>query len=59
MRVNNISGGNYWGLPTKNGIASSIKEMLSRIFDDSSNDTSIRLDLESAIQKNMHEKFLS
>ena len=59
MRVNNISGGNYWGLPTKNGIASSIKEILSRIFDDSSNDTSIRLDLESAIQKNMHEKFLS
>lgn len=29
-RVINLSGGNYWGYPTKSGIANSIKEMLSR-----------------------------
>ena len=30
QRVRNISGGNYWGLATKSGVASSIKEMLDR-----------------------------
>lgn len=29
-RVNSLSGGNYWGLPTKSGVASSLKEMLTR-----------------------------
>ncbi|HAE41894.1 MAG TPA: hypothetical protein DCG34_03115 [Clostridiales bacterium] len=29
-RVSNISGGNYWGRPTQNNVASSIKEMLLR-----------------------------
>lgn len=29
-RVRNLSGGNYWGLPTQSGVASSIKEMLER-----------------------------
>ncbi len=29
-RVKNLSGGNYWGLATKSGVASSIKEMLER-----------------------------
>lgn len=29
-RVTNLSGGNYWGHPTKSGVASSLKEMLSR-----------------------------
>lgn len=29
-RVTNISGGNYWGRPTQNNIANSIKEMLQR-----------------------------
>lgn len=29
-RVRNLSGGNYWGLATKSGVASSIKEMLER-----------------------------
>lgn len=58
-RVNNISGGNYWGLKTQNGIALSIKEMLSRIFDDSSNSSSVRLDLQTAIDSNLHQKFLA
>ncbi len=29
-RVRNLSGGNYWGLPSEDGIASSVKEMLNR-----------------------------
>ena len=29
-RVSNISGGNYWGRDTVNGVASSVKEMLQR-----------------------------
>ncbi|EYE87910.1 hypothetical protein Q428_10825 [Fervidicella metallireducens AeB] len=29
-RVSNISGGNYWGRPTRSNIASSVKEMLAR-----------------------------
>ena len=35
-RVINLSGGNYWGYPTKSGIANSIKEMLSRNLDSGS-----------------------
>ncbi|MCM1327052.1 MAG: hypothetical protein NC094_07320 [Bacteroidales bacterium] len=30
LRVSNLSGGNYWGMPSISGIASSIKEMLGR-----------------------------
>ena len=30
LRVKNLSGGNYWGLKSKNGVASSIKELLER-----------------------------
>lgn len=30
LRVLNISGGNYWGLPSETGVASSIKELLER-----------------------------
>lgn len=29
-RVRNLSGGNYWGMKTTSGVASSIKEMLTR-----------------------------
>ena len=29
-RVRNLSGGNYWGLPSKNGVADSVKEILVR-----------------------------
>ncbi len=31
-RVCNISGGNYWGMPSESGIASSLKEIFSRNF---------------------------
>ena len=30
LRVLNLSGGNYWGLPSKSGIASSVKELVNR-----------------------------
>ncbi|RPH31490.1 MAG: hypothetical protein EHM93_13305 [Bacteroidales bacterium] len=31
-RVRNLTGGNYWGYPTSNGIASSIKEIFNNNF---------------------------
>jgi len=31
-RVNNISGGNYWGMPSQSGIASSLKEIFQKNF---------------------------
>lgn len=31
LRVRNLSGGNYWGLPSQIGIADSLKEMLVRV----------------------------
>ena len=30
LRVMNLSGGNYWGLPSLKGVANSVKEMLNR-----------------------------
>lgn len=33
-RVRNISGGNYWGLPTKNGVADSLNEFIGRNLSD-------------------------
>ena len=30
LRVRNLSGGNYWGMPSSTGIANSVKEMLER-----------------------------
>lgn len=30
LRVINLSGGNYWGLPSSTGVASSIKELIER-----------------------------
>lgn len=30
LRVKNLSGGNYWGLKSKDGVASSVKELLER-----------------------------
>jgi hypothetical protein len=32
LRVRGISGGNYWGQPTKSSVASSIKEIFCRNF---------------------------
>jgi hypothetical protein len=33
-RVRNISGGNYWGLPTKDGVADSLNEFIGRNLSD-------------------------
>lgn len=35
-RVNNLSGGNYWGFDSRNDVASSIKEIFSRNFPNAS-----------------------
>jgi hypothetical protein len=32
--VRNISGGNYWGLPTKDGVADSLNEFIGRNLSD-------------------------
>lgn len=37
QRVANMSGGNYWGYPTKSGIARNIKEMIFSNFNDNLN----------------------
>lgn len=39
LRVSNLSGGNYWGIKSVSGIASSMKEMLSRNLSNGANDT--------------------
>lgn len=41
LRVRGLSGGNYWGLPTEVGIASSVKEMLNRNLKTGSKDSHI------------------
>jgi len=37
-RVNNLSGGNYWGYPSRNDVASSIKEIFNRNFPNASDE---------------------
>lgn len=37
LRVSNLSGGNYWGISSISGIASSMKEMLSRNLSNGAN----------------------
>ena len=37
QRVRNMSGGTYWGYPTKSGIARNIKEMIFSNFNDNQN----------------------
>lgn len=48
-RVRNLSGGNYWGVPTKNGVAKSIKEIF-RLFDHAFS-TSIKTTLNVELSK--------
>lgn len=42
LRVRNLSGGNYWGRPTSQGIANSLKEMLDRNLKNGSPDSIIK-----------------
>lgn len=48
-RVRKLSGGNYWGVPTKNGVAKSVKEIF-RLFDYAFS-TSIKATLNVEISK--------
>lgn len=49
-RVSNISGGNYWGMPSESGIASSLKEIFSKNFSGGVNH-SLRKDLLEELPK--------
>lgn len=47
-RVANLSGGNYWGQPTKQNVAKSLKEIFTNNFQSGSRET-LRTDIRSAI----------
>ena len=49
-RVYNISGGNYWGMPSESGIASSLKEIFSKNFSGGVKQ-SLRKDLSGELKK--------
>lgn len=50
-RVQNISGGNYWGFPSKSSIANSIKDIFSRNFPNGSSNNGLKYDLDKALSK--------
>lgn len=50
QRVNNLSGGNYWGKQSESGVASSIKEIFNKNFS-AGFQRSHQRDLESALEK--------
>ncbi len=49
-RVKNLSGGNYWGYPTRNGVARNIKEIFQN-YADGYNNGNIRLTLQTALEQ--------
>ncbi len=49
-RVYNISGGNYWGMPSESGVANSLKEIFSKNFSGGS-PHSLRKDLANELPK--------
>ena len=49
-RVQNISGGNYWGLESQNGVCNSIKEIFNKNFSEGKN-KSLREDLKVGLDK--------
>jgi len=49
-RVYNISGGNYWGLPSESGICNSLKEIFNKNFSGGTNQ-SLRTDLSKELSK--------
>jgi hypothetical protein len=49
-RVQNISGGNYWGLESQNGVCNSIKEIFNKNFSGGKN-KSLREDLKVGLDK--------
>ena len=59
LRVNNLSGGNYWGHKSVNGVALSIKEIFSQNFSYGVKSKSIRNDLNKEVTnyKNFLKRF--
>ena len=59
LRVNNLSGGNYWGHKSVNGVALSIKEIFSQNFNYGVKSKSIRNDLKKEVTnyKNFLKRF--
>lgn len=49
-RVRNLSGGNYWGYPSRNGVASSIKEIYNANFQSAFSGKSQRILLNEAVE---------
>lgn len=49
-RVKNLSGGNYWGYPSRNGVARNIKEVFQN-YADGYNNRNIRLTLQTALEQ--------
>lgn len=49
-RVCSLSGGNYWGMPSESGVASSLKEIFQKNFSDSAKH-SLRKDLSDELPK--------
>lgn len=49
-RVKNLSGGNYWGYPTRNGISRNIKEIFQN-YAGGYNNGNIRLTLQTALEQ--------
>lgn len=59
LRVNNLSGGNYWGHKSVNGVALSIKEIFTQNFSYGVKSKSIRNDLKKEVTnyKNFLKRF--
>ncbi len=48
-RVTNLSGGNYWGKASQQGVAKSLKEIFTNNFSNGVRNNSLRIDLKEAI----------
>lgn len=55
QRVSKLTGGNYWGMPTMSGVASSVKDMIQNNFSDGIN-VDLRTDLERELP-HLKEKY--
>jgi len=50
QRVRNISGGNYWGYPSRNLVAHSLKEIFNKNFSNALPQSSLRANLNNELQ---------
>ena len=49
-RVRNLTGGNYWGVKSKSGVASSIKEIIGHVYKNGFENDDIRSNIEKNIE---------